>query len=52
MASKPVCVNDFEVYAKKHLSKTIYEYFKSGSNDEVTVENNTKSFKRSVGVIE
>ena len=39
-------VNDFQVLAKKHLPKDLYEYLASGSDDEQTLSENRLAFKR------
>ena len=39
-------VNDFQVLAKKHLRKDLYEYLASGSDDEQTLAENRLAFKR------
>ena len=45
---KQLCfnVNDFQVLAKKHLPKDLFEYLASGSDDEQTLSENRMSFKR------
>ncbi|CAD5121893.1 DgyrCDS10355 [Dimorphilus gyrociliatus] len=40
------CVKDFEDYAYKYLPKSALDYYISGSNDEQTVNDNIKAFKR------
>ena len=42
----PVCLDDFEIYAKKHLAKNALDYYRSGSNDEITLGENLSSFRR------
>ena len=38
--------NDFELLAKKRLSKPLYEYLASGTDDEQTLSENRSSFQR------
>lgn len=48
MASEPVCVADFEDYARELLPKYAFEYFAAGANDENTKKENVEAFKRCV----
>ncbi|XP_054615943.1 hydroxyacid oxidase 1 isoform X2 [Dunckerocampus dactyliophorus] len=41
-----VCVSDFEVEAKKVLPKGIYDYYRSGAEEETTLADNVAAFKR------
>lgn len=43
---KPVCIQDFEKIAKNKLSKTAFDYYVSGSNEEQTLNDNCNAFKR------
>ena len=38
-------VNDFQTLAKEHLSKELYEYLASGTDDEQTLRENQAAFK-------
>ena len=42
----PVCLADFEDYARKHLPKHAFEFFAGGANDEHTLRENLEAFKR------
>ena len=45
--SKPrVCVSDFEEEAKKVLPKAVYDYYRSGADQQQTLEDNTAAFNR------
>ena len=44
--SDPVCLADFEDYARKHLPKHAFEFFAGGANDEHTLRENLEAFKR------
>ena len=48
MASEPVCLADFEDYARDHLPKYAFEYFAAGANDQYTTRENVEAFKRCV----
>nr|XP_057905949.1 hydroxyacid oxidase 1 [Doryrhamphus excisus] len=41
-----VCVSDFEVEAKKVLPKAVYDYYRSGAEEETTLADNVAAFKR------
>lgn len=41
-----VNVHEFEELARESLSKMAYDYYSSGSNDEVTVKENVEAFRR------
>ncbi|XP_028390625.1 hydroxyacid oxidase 1-like isoform X2 [Dendronephthya gigantea] len=47
MNHEPVCVSDFEIFAKEHLQKDAFNYYASGANDMQTVGESTAAFKRS-----
>jgi hypothetical protein len=38
-------INEYEFYSNQILSKMIYDYYKSGSDDEITLRNNLLAFK-------
>ncbi|NXA41978.1 HAOX2 oxidase, partial [Eudromia elegans] len=41
-----VCLSDFEVYAKRYLPKTTWDYFAAGADDETTRDANILAYKR------
>lgn len=46
MKSGPICIDDFEQYARYKLPKSIYDYYKNGADDEITLKRNVEAFKR------
>ena len=46
MAARMVCVDDFERYACKTLSKNTLDYYRSGADEEITLRDNILAFKR------
>ncbi|NXI90305.1 HAOX1 oxidase, partial [Psophia crepitans] len=46
MSGKPVCIADFEEYAKKFLPKSVYDYYRSGADDQETLAENVAAFSR------
>ncbi|NWZ21800.1 HAOX1 oxidase, partial [Asarcornis scutulata] len=46
MSGKPVCISDFEDYAKKFLPKSVYDYYRSGADDQETLADNVAAFSR------
>ncbi|XP_072490528.1 2-Hydroxyacid oxidase 1 isoform X2 [Notamacropus eugenii] len=46
MFPRPVCIDDFEKYAKTVLPKPIYDYYRSGANDQETLADNVAAFSR------
>ncbi|KAI8480432.1 Hydroxyacid oxidase 2 [Branchiostoma belcheri] len=46
IAGRMVCVDDFEEYSKKHLSKATWEFFSGGAEECQTVSENRIAFKR------
>jgi (S)-2-hydroxy-acid oxidase len=46
MLDKLVCVQDFEDEALQILDKNARNYFKSGADDEVTLQENKDAFSR------
>lgn len=48
MATKfqPVCVADFEKYAHEILPRNALDYYRSGANNEETLQDNVKAFRR------
>lgn len=46
MDSKLVCIQDFEEAACKLLDKNTLNYYKSGADDELTLQDNKEAFKR------
>ena len=45
---KPINVADYEAYAAQHLQKQVYDYYRSGANDEVTLKDNVAAYNRLV----
>lgn len=41
-----VCINDYEQHAKSVLPKSIYDYYRSGANDQETLADNVAAFSR------
>ncbi|KTG03907.1 hypothetical protein cypCar_00003314 [Cyprinus carpio] len=41
-----VCLNDFEEYAKQHLSKATWDYYEAGADDCCTRDDNLEAYKR------
>lgn len=41
-----VCLNDFEEYAKGHLSKAVWDYYAAGADECCTRDDNLMAFKR------
>ncbi|XP_012310844.2 2-Hydroxyacid oxidase 1 [Aotus nancymaae] len=46
MLPRLVCINDYEQHAKSVLPKSIYDYYRSGANDEETLADNIAAFSR------
>ncbi|XP_019404630.1 PREDICTED: hydroxyacid oxidase 1 isoform X1 [Crocodylus porosus] len=46
MSGKPVCIADFEQHAKEVLPKSVYEYYRSGADDQQTLADNVAAFSR------
>ncbi|XP_048391517.1 hydroxyacid oxidase 1 [Stegostoma tigrinum] len=46
MLSKPVCINDFEQHAKNILPKAVYDYYRSGADEQQTLMDNVAAFSR------
>lgn len=46
MSSQRVCVSDFEEEAKKVLPKAVYDYYRSGADDQNTLVGNIAAFDR------
>ncbi|NXE91529.1 HAOX1 oxidase, partial [Menura novaehollandiae] len=46
MAGKPVCIADFEEHAKTFLPKSVYDYYRSGADDQETLADNVAAFSR------
>ena len=44
----PVCLEDFESYARQYLPNHAFEFFAGGANEETTIRENVEAFKRSV----
>jgi len=43
---KLVCIKDFEATALKLLDNNTLQYYKSGADDEITLQDNKTAFKR------
>lgn len=43
---RPVCLNDYEKWARKILPKNAIGYYESGATDEQTLRDNKAAFKR------
>lgn len=46
MSAQRVCVSDFEDEAKKVLPKAVYDYYRSGADDQNTLADNVAAFNR------
>ncbi|XP_062981383.1 2-Hydroxyacid oxidase 1 [Elgaria multicarinata webbii] len=46
MSERPICIADFEQLAKKNLRKSVYDYYKSGADDQQTLAENVAAFSR------
>ncbi|XP_007670288.1 hydroxyacid oxidase 1 isoform X1 [Ornithorhynchus anatinus] len=46
MSGKLVCIDDYEKHAKMVLQKSVYDYYRSGANDEETLADNIDAFSR------
>nr|XP_060641690.1 2-Hydroxyacid oxidase 1 [Anolis sagrei ordinatus] len=46
MPEKPICIADFEQYAKTFLRKSVYDYYKSGADEQQTLAENVAAFSR------
>ena len=46
MLKEPVCMKDFEDYAKTYMPKREYDYYASGANDQQTLRESKDAFKR------
>lgn len=46
MSGQRVCVSDFEEEAKKVLPKAVYDYYRSGADDQKTLTDNVAAFDR------
>ncbi|XP_072298186.1 2-Hydroxyacid oxidase 1 [Eucyclogobius newberryi] len=44
--SKRVCVSDFEEQARKVLPKAVYDYYRSGADEQHTLHDNVEAFNR------
>ena len=42
----PVCLEDFESYARQYLPNHAFEFFAGGANEETTMRENVEAFKR------
>eukprot|EP00062_Callorhinchus_milii_P019647 gi/632974423/ref/XP_007903670.1/ PREDICTED: hydroxyacid oxidase 1 [Callorhinchus milii] len=46
MATKPVCLSDYEQYAQQVLPKAVFDYYCSGADDQQTLADNVAAFSR------
>lgn len=46
MMDVAVCLQDFEDFATTYLPKNALDYYRSGANDEQTLDDNREAFKR------
>ena len=46
MAGQRVCVSDFEKEAEKVLPKAVYDYYRSGADEQSTLADNVAAFNR------
>jgi hypothetical protein len=46
MAGEPVCISDFENFAEEFLPKNAWDYYSSGANEEITLNENRRAFDR------
>ncbi|XP_053300040.1 hydroxyacid oxidase 1 isoform X2 [Pleuronectes platessa] len=46
MSGQRVCVSDFEEEARKVLPKAVYDYYRSGADEQSTLADNVAAFKR------
>ncbi|XP_069464382.1 2-Hydroxyacid oxidase 1 isoform X2 [Ambystoma mexicanum] len=46
MSGKPISVDDFEECAKKALAKAVYDYYRSGAEDQQSLRDNVAAFAR------
>ena len=44
--TEPVCLKDFESYAREYLPFYAFEFFAGGANEETTIRENLEAFKR------
>jgi 4-hydroxymandelate oxidase len=42
----PINISDFEIIARDKLTQMAYDYYRSGSHDEITLSENTEAYKR------
>uniref|UniRef100_A0A915J8F1 FMN hydroxy acid dehydrogenase domain-containing protein n=1 Tax=Romanomermis culicivorax TaxID=13658 RepID=A0A915J8F1_ROMCU len=42
----PICIDDFEIIAKSKLPKFAYDYYRSGADDEITLDSNVDAYKK------
>lgn len=46
MSGQRVCVADFEEEARKVLPKAVYDYYRSGADEQITLADNVAAFNR------
>jgi len=48
MSEQMVCLDDFERYACKTLTKFALDYYRSGADEQITLQDNVLAFRRFV----
>jgi 4-hydroxymandelate oxidase len=43
---KPIHLREYETAAKERLTKMVYDYYASGANDEITLDENHRAYQR------
>lgn len=46
MSGQRVCVSDFEEEARKVLPKAVYDYYRSGADEQISLADNVSAFNR------
>ncbi|XP_073409969.1 2-Hydroxyacid oxidase 1 isoform X2 [Dendrobates tinctorius] len=46
MSSNPITLDDFEQYAKRFMKKSVYDYYRSGAENQQTLADNVAAFSR------
>ena len=41
-----MCISDFENFAEEFLPKNAWDYYSSGANEEITLNENRRAFDR------
>lgn len=45
-STRPINVREYEAIASQYLQKQVYDYYRSGANDEVTLGENVAAYNR------